>query len=363
MSSLKYVVYVTSAVETQIDGGCYIGEGRWERNVLDALVKDGRETYVVDLNSKWNTSLEKPKNLYDYSELKSLDNSVFISHSPPMRLDIPVKAQRYILQWFNGPDDNADTEFLEFEKNNPNSVVATYNFAPKIEKYKRFGEKNIEWVQGPAVPEVWEEHKSFSEEYLLWSSKVLYNFIEGHSIDGLLTSIFQFCSDALNSDVNLKVAFLLGTAGPFSTSEEISKWFWSSKVSSPIRKYKERVEFISQVEWFEVFDVLRKTRLIISPHMGFGGPPYESAAFGIPMVLMSNGHPFMDMNYKNLFPEILTIKNANDNSFVNILQDLSNNKELYEKTGNAYRNYVKVFGTYKGYLNQLDKVCRKRGWV
>lgn len=364
MHSLRYVVYVTSVVETRIDGGCYIGEGRWERNVLDALVRDGREVYVPNLAHTWRSPLEIPANLHDYSELNTLDNLVFISHSPPMRLDIPVKAHRYILQWFNGPDDDADKEFLSLVRENPNSVVATYNFAIKSTKYKMFGVDNIEWVQGPAVPRVYREANNFLAPYLLWSSKSLYYWAEDTSQQASLSRIFDWCSSALSYDSSLSLVFLLGTAGPLRTAEEIQEWFWKNKSSGPLRNQKEQVVFLSQVEWFEVSSVLEKSRLIVSPHYGYGGPPYESASFGIPMILSSDGHPFMGEDGSKLFPEVMSTRDRYGGSeFVDSLNKLLKDRALYERVGGAYRDYTDKFATYKAYLEQIDAVSKKRGWA
>lgn len=281
-----------------------------------------------------------------------------------MRLDIPAKAHRYILQWFNGPDNDADKEFLQLLSDNPKSVIATYNFHIKSEKCRtKFGEQNTRCIQGPAIPQVFDTDNS-SQEYLLWSSKVLYNWSLAPEMHRLLDRIFFWTSLALDKDSNLKVAFLLGTVGPYKKHQDVIDWFWSTPMSRALQSKKERVEFLYNVEWYQVADILKKTRLIISPHLGYGGPPYEAAAFGIPTILTSNGHPFQDRYGNKSFPEVLDVHHDyKDDKFIEYIDKLFTDKSFYQKTGNAYRDYVNKYGTYQAYLNQIDDLSRTMGWL
>lgn len=388
MSRFKYVIYVTSTLESssagRIDGGCHIGEGRWERNVLDSFVRSGRDTYVTDLNRFWKSGVPIPENLHDYSSVGGISNLIFLGFSPAMRLDIPVKAKYYILNWFNGPDDDwhrrselglpkdhnegelpdAATSFRNFESKNPNSVVATYNFPLRGEQYEKgFGKENTFLVQGPSVPQVFRGSRNFDKEYLLWGSKILWAWAENTSIHPFLSSVFKWCSDVMTKNENLKIRFLLGTAGPLRTTEDVANWFWGLPFSKSLFVHKNRVEFLYSMEWFEVFNILRDTKLIVSPHLGYGGPPYEAAAFGIPIILTSNGHPFMDRNRNSLFDGVLSVYEHYDwTEFGPVLDRLFNDRLFYEKSGSAYMDYVDKYATYDAYLRQIDEICEKRGW-
>ena len=364
MTDLKYIVYCTASINSVIFSDNLRGEGRFERNVLDALVRDGRDVYLTDLKRFWKSSQDKPENLGDYADIKDLTNTVFIGHNPPMRLDIPTKCHRYILQWFNGPDDNADGEFLELVKDNPRSVVGTYNFLLKHKQYEsKLGVENVRCIQGPAVPQVYQTD-NFDKPYLLWSSKILWAWMCTPDMSRFLIGLFKWVADVLEKNPQTKLMFLLGTMGGMETKEEVMDWFWASEVSRPLYRLKDRVGIFYQIDWSEVFPVLEQTKLIINPHFGYGGPPYEAGAYGIPIILTKNGHPFQGRNKEKMFPEILEVyEHYSLNEVLPILNKLYYNRTYYSSVGNAYRNYVEKWGTYSAYLRQLDEVCGEFGWV
>ena len=388
MCNFKYIVYVTSMLcsskANRVDGGCHIGEGRWERNVLDAFIKSGRDTYVIGLDTVWTSGVPIPHNLHDYSEIDDLTSTIFFNFNPPMRLDIPVEAQYYILNWFNGPDDDwqrraalslprdratgelpdAAKDFREFASKNPNNVIATFNFASRARQYEEaFGKENTYLVQGPSVPEVFRGSNNFDKKYLLWGSKSLYGWSEDVAMHPFLQDVFRWCSSVLLKDEDLKIRFLLGTAGPLRTMEEVADWFWKLPFASVLMPYKNRIEFLYSLEWFEVFDVLKETKLIISPHLGYGGPPFEASSFGIPLILTSNGHPFLGSRGELLFKEVLSVnEHFSGTAFCGLLDKLFYDRSFYEKTGNAYLEYVDKYATYAGYLRQIDSICEARGW-
>lgn len=371
---MKYVVYVTSYITSEISGGNLIGEGRWERNVLDALVKDGRDVYAVPwCNSGpyvpgevrvWRSPLPKPPNLKDYGELTDLTDTLFISHSPTGSLDIPVEAHRYAIQWFNGPDGDVGGKFKTFIDQRPGSVVATYNFPLRAEQYvKSFGLQNTACIAGPAVDQIYPDVDNFKAEYLMWTSKVLWAWSQTPHMIPQLTKIFAWVTKALKEDPTLKLGFLLGTVGGFKTHQQVVDWFWTCSFAQQLIEVESQVEFQLSVEWNKVDEIFRKTRLVVAPWLGFGGPPYELAAFGVPLILCKNGHPFQDIRNVPLFSEVLTVANEQDEKFIEHLDKLFRDHDHYRKTGSAYRNFVANNGCYRAYLNQLDQLCRNKGWM
>jgi len=375
MINLKYIVNVTGPIFDRIDGGNLIGEGRWERNVLDALVRDGREVYVVPWKNGgtytpgqvrvWQSPEPKPKNLKDFCELEDITNTVFISHSPHGYLDIPVKAHRYILHWFNGPDAPADKEFRDFSNQNSGSVVATYSFLTRTNHYlARIDRQNLVHMHGPTVPKIYFDKNNFREEYLLWSSKLLYSWAEDNRMQKFLIKLFTWCCSVMLEDSVLKLVLLFGSAGRYTTQEEVINWFWNNPVSQPLQKMKERIVFLNRIPWYQVQETLSKTRLVITPHILYGGPPYEAAAFGIPIIMSKQNNPFQSSTHISLFSEVLAVDDSyHNNDFFIFLDRLYRDESFYISTGSAYRNFVSENASYKAYLVDLDKLCKDRGWT
>lgn len=364
MNNLKYVVYCTVGINTIIRGENLRGEGRWERNVLDALISAGREVYLTDMKRFWRSPNPPPPNLHCYSELTDLTNTVFLGHAPPMRMDIPVKCHRYILQWFNGPDDNAHGEFLDLVAKNPGSVIATYNYLLKAKQYEsKLHPQNTRCIQGPAIPHTFNTD-NFDKPYLLWSSKQLWEWMRTPSLHPFLIGLFDWVRVILEKNPSTRLAFLLGTMGNMQNKEEVAKWFWNSPVSGPLQHLKSRLDIFYQIEWTDVFKVLEQTKLIMNPHLGYGGPPWEAGAFGIPIILTANGHPFHTVNKDLQFPQVIQIDEHYPlDVLVPVLNRLYSDRDFYTDVGNAYRRHTTNWGTYDAYIRQLDQVCKEYGWM
>lgn len=369
---MKYVTYTTTWIEDDISGGNLIGEGRWERNILDALIRDGRDVYVVPWNNTgiyepgspriWKSPKMKPANLHDYNELSSIEDTLFLGHSPCSRLDIPVPAKYYVLQFFNGPDGSASSEFKTLLSKSP--ALVTYNFPRRAAQYEMgFGAENTFCIHGPAVPQVYSGTNNFKAPYLLWISKVLWAWAHDGKMVPILTKIFEWCASALKKDPALKLGFLLGVVGPLKNKTELEEWFWLQKFSAPLVSVKSQVEFFHAVPWNMVDTILKQTRLIVHPWLGFGGPPYETAAHGIPMILCESGHPFQGQNQQPLFPEVISVSSQYDSSFIKKLDQLFTDEQFYIKIGSAYRAFVNNNGSYAAYLSKLDNICKLKGWM
>jgi hypothetical protein len=358
---LNYLVHVTAPVTTFFNADNLRGEPRWERNVADALISEKRNIHTVwDI---WKSQEPKPENLHSGIVNEWLDNSLMITYGVPQRTHIyDVKAKYNMVHYLDGPDDKTKTEFFSHK-----NIVATCNFK-SWEYFKRLvatlGQENVEWIGGPAVPYVIENTDNFNQKYLLWSYR---NFIPYATNEPLRMQILlSKIRDYLKSDSKLELVILahaIHQEQQLAMNSSMKDWFFSYSFTKELKEFQDRIHIKTNLNWHQMIDIFKQTKLIISPPEPLGGPPFEAAMFGIPTLVCKDNNPFQESNGTPFFPELLKVNPKTiGNDFLQSLDKLFYDKTFFTKHGNSYRQWVKNNATYAAYVRQVDEITSKRGW-
>jgi hypothetical protein len=299
-----------------------------------------------------------------------MGRSIQISYGVPHQIYTgyypPEANPKYrIVQYQDGPTGSACDNFLKYHRQNPKSIVATCsfrsgNYLARLEN--ALGKENVEWHFGPTVPGVQEEHDSFNQKTFLWAYRNFCKYADDNP-NGM-RKLFNKISDYMRVDSDYKLVILAQPHNETSQKAlqgDCKAWFFSFPFSSELKKYKDRVEVLTNIHWCEVLELMSKTKLVISPAEPLGGPPFEAASYGIPMLLEQSTNPFIDDKKTPMFSNLITVQKGLSDSFFNKLDQLFDSN-YYRTCGNSYRSFVKKHATYESYVNKLEQIAQKRGW-
>ena len=364
----KYLVHLTAPVTTTFKADNYRGEPRWERNAVEALLLAGKPVHST--TKIWLSDLPKPVNLYDMN-LDWMDESIQISYGVPHEIHTgvyPAEANpKYrVVQYHDGPTEATKDTFLKYHRNNPGSIVATCCFksGAYIQKLQNvLGRENVEWTYGPMLPTVFENHDSFSQPNLLWAYRNFCSYadLDPHGMEQLFGRVAGY----MRSNPALRLVILAQPHNEISKAAlegDCKAWFLNLFSAREMKVLADRVDVLTNIHWHQVLDIFSKTRLVISPAEPLGGPPFEAASYGIPIVLERSTNPFVDESGCPLFNGLLSASHGFSNEFFNLLDQLYHHQEFYQSHGNLYRSFVKQHATYETYINKLDEIAKKRNW-
>lgn len=367
--TLKYLAKLTALVTTTFRADNHRGEPRWERNAVDALLTQGK--IVHSTNRIWHSALEKPANLYDEIHQEWMDESIQISYGVPHEIytgHYPDNCDpKYrIVQYQDGPSEQTKDTFLKYDRRLPGSIVATCafksgNYLARLER--TLGKQNVEWHYGPTVPEIFPDHDSCSQTNLLWAYRNFCAYAE-RDPNGM-RKLFNKVAGYMKESPDARLVMLVqpsSHANSLLINKDCRGYFFNFPFTKALTPYKDRVDVLTAINWYEVMEIMSKTRLVISPAEPLGGPPFEAASYGIPIVLESTTNPFCITGGAKLFPEVLTAAHGISPQFFNQLDRLNSDPAYYRKHGNAYRNFVGQHATYESYVNKLEDIAKQRGW-
>lgn len=363
---MSVLLHTATPIRSQLNEGNFRGEHRWERNVLEACIQQNLETFVTNscnISSNFNYPLSFRGNI---NSTFNGENSLFISHGSPFNphvLDSSIKCNYHISQWFNLPTDGAKHILNEFIKERKN-VVFTTNFRSGnyLQCLENLFPGRCYHIQGPAVPFVDYAAQNFNKKQFFWAYRDAIQLFAERSTKLL----FEWMREQFQKDSELKLVVLLG----LNEKDLLGKWNFSGISSiyetynalAPIKDFKDRVIFKDEAHWYEVLDIYRETKLIVSPPRRLGGPPYEASMFGIPIILDKTINPFQDEHGNTFFPEVLRSDPMITPDFISKLDKLHKDQSVYEHHGNAYRNYVDKNATYSAYINNIQALCTNLNW-
>jgi len=246
MNNFKFCIHVTAPIISSINGDNLRGEPRWERNVLDACVSDGRQTHTTF--DVWKSSSPMPTNLRNDYNPEWKDSSILITHGVPTDPNITREAKYYVVQYFDGPTEDNKEKFLKYDRQNPGSIVATCNFKAwtYIDRLNAIlGKQNVEWIQGPAVPRVYEDFDNFKKPYLLWLYRNFWYCAENDP-NGMKL-LFNQIADYMKVQPELRIGIILGAWDRWAfedrgTKESLTPWAWHYDFMRVLDQYKNRVD-------------------------------------------------------------------------------------------------------------------------
>lgn len=366
--NLKYLVHCTAPATVSFKHGNWRGEPRWESNAVDALLTEGKTVHST--TNIWLSEAPRPSNLYDMNP-DWMEESIQISYGVPHEIHTgyypPEAKPKYrVVQYHDGPSSATKDTFLKYDRELPGSIVATCSFksgAYISRLQKVLGGQNVEWTFGPTVPRVYNDHDGFQQPNLLWAYRNFCTYADNDP-RGMKT-LFAKVADFLRQDTNARLVMLIQPHNAQS-AEAIAKdcraFFLSYSFTKPLTPYLDRVEVLTAIDWCQVLDIMSKTKMIISPAEPLGGPPFEAASYGVPIVMEQNTNPFLESPRNPMFPEVLMAQRGCSGQFFNQLERLFSDSAFYHKHGDAYRTFVEQRATYGAYVRKIEEIAAKRGW-
>lgn len=364
---MKYLIHVTASVSSTINGDNLRGEPRWERNVLDAFVSSGADVHTtIDL---WKSPEPMPSNMHSGIVEEWLDDSVLITHGIMRNPHITSRAAHYVVQYHESPDAEHRHKFLKYEQEQPGHIIATTT-SPADHYHGRLirnlGAEKVEMVVGPVVPRVYSDADNWRKPIFLWSYRNFYTI--ARETPQTMTPIFSKVREWLEKEPNTRLVIIVGSwehqeLGHDPAPEVMKKWAFTYPFMNQLAPYANRVDVRANLPWHKVIDILKETRLIISPAEPLGCPAFEAGMFGIPTIVNQDINPFQSDDRKPFFPEVLVSPRKGPGAFLNQLERLYQDPVFYHIHGNAYRDYVGDNATYGAYVARMNEIFMKRGWM
>lgn len=341
------------------------GEGRWECNTINALLKGGKQVHTT--RNFWRSPEPMPSNLYDGLNESWLPESVLMVHGAGRSLYIERDdARAYIVQFHEPPFGQAKEDFLRYlSQNRIIATVASMNQFIYNKLAGPFGRENVYHIAGAMVPYVIEDADNFRKPRVTWAYRNFRSFLEEKPSD--INNLFSFLEPIMKAEPELRVSIIVGLwdttrFGTVPSATDIRNWALSAPVMQAYRHLFDRIDIHVNLHWNEVLRLLEETRWIISPAEPLGCPAYEAAMFGIPTIVNNAISPFVTLNGGSCFPELLTSPRSIGPSFLGNLQRLQNDHAFYRKTGDAYRKYTREHATFESFVREIDAIVTARGW-
>ena len=363
---MKYLQNISiPSISSGLTSESHRGEGRWERNVLNALLTNGKTVHTT--RHIWDAPEPRPANLYDGLNEAWMHESVLLVHGAGRSLYIERDdARAYIVHFYETPFGQAADDFKRYlSQGRIVATVCTFNPYIYNKLAQPFGAQNVYRTPGPTVPYTVDDADNFRKPNVTWIYRNFREFLEDKP--GEIATLFRFLAPVLQKEPDMRVSIVIGLwdSVRFGTSpsiDELREWALGFPVMNEFKHLFDRIDFYVSVHWKDILALLSETRWIISPAEPAAAPVYEAAMFGIPTIVNNGISPLMTLTGGTLFPEVLTAPRQINAPFLNTLDKLQNDHAFYRKAGDAYRKYVKENATFKVYTEQLDKIVQERGW-
>jgi hypothetical protein len=289
-----------------------------------------------------------------------------ITHGVDQNLHIDFEAKKYIVQLHQSLFPETITKFKSYRDD---IVVTTDSQNPFTYKKlcEQIGQDKVHYLAGPMVPEVDFNADNFRKPYLTWSYRNFWMYLRERPKD--LKLLFDLLKNYLRDEPELRIKIIVGSwdiwssLGRNPTHLQLQEWAFSHEALKPFESIKDKIDFYANLHWYKVIEILKETRYIISPAEPLGCPAFEAAIFGIPTIVNNEVNPFMTLNKKTMFAEVLKTKNSVTPEFLNYIGKLQMDKNFYTQHGNAYRKWVNENATYRAYVNSIEKIIKQQGWT
>ena len=362
---VKYLLNVSVDITSSLISENFRGEGRWERNVLNALLSCGKQVHTT--RDVWKYHEAPPKNFHNGIDESWMCESILMVHGAGRSLYIERDdARAYILQFHEIPFGDARQELLRYlGMGRMATTLASLNRFTWDKLAGSIGASNVYHVPGAMVPYVDEGSDNFRKPYVTWIYRNFKSFIE--ESPNSINSLFTFLRPLLKNEEELRIAIVVGMwdTTKFGVSPDVNdirQWALSFPVMKQFSDIFSRIDFYVNINWYDILKLLENTRWIISPAEPLGCPAYEAAMFGIPTIVNKGVNPFITLDGGSLFPELLVSTRNIDGEFLGQLNRLQTDHFFYRKTGDAYRKFTEDRATFSAFVNDIDRIVEERGW-
>lgn len=287
---MRYLVHVRdSNITKSLADDNLRGESRWERQAAEALVQAGHQVHS-DTGGHWKNN--KPDNFHFGIDAKYASETVAITHDFHNRfLNKNYKACIFNIFSTHQLRDNQSL-IQKYINQYGNRFILTYgyynSFSQIEDLLKYVDESAIEFLGAPSAPYVTEED-SFNCKNLIWISRGvhLHTFPgrENPSLERYILWIKQKLDEDKEANFNI-------ISGLTQKDMDWQKWhctveqrIFQSPIMQTLQPYRDRIHVIVDAGWKDILELCKKTKLFVSLDLTrWGGPPIESAMFGIPYV-------------------------------------------------------------------------------
>lgn len=317
---MKFCVNITSGpLAGTLEDDNLRGEGRWERQVARGLVRTGEP--VGTPLPKWGG--DSPNWI---GHITDLSDCAYVTIYGGLER-IPTGASAYLLQFFSVANAPIEEELrVLMGRVGRRHVFVTHSYpsdgCDEIAEDLRDRVALLPPpIEDPVVGDATEKTVLFHPSR---------NTMESLFSDG--GEMLRFVRRALLKNSRLTFETVSGTYD--YSGERI----WSQPgFEEALGDLRSRVTVHPALTGPRVGEVYARTRLVVCPS-GYGGPPLESARYGVPVIAMERDCSLYSAPYTPGFPELPRL--GVDGTLVSILERLLDDAEYARRVGDAGRRYV-----------------------
>lgn len=378
---MRICVSLRDPAPANLKEGNLRSEGRWERQVLEAVLENDRVTEVYTVGPGWAGNHRKYKG---GMKANIANSTVLLAQDWNYNNIRKFRFKAVIVNIFSGPWVEQIKEVKKYAANIGKKLFFTMGF-PVMHR-NELGLEN--WHEGmrmaegnshlekflprnhilllpvPGAPYVTKD-SNFDKKKILWAQRLVFMSQMGTS-PTLLWSLQQ-----LEKDPSLSLDVLTGwkldevkdhVDGNVVYHSSIKKAFWNLEAFAPFGdSVRNRVRIHLERSWEQVLQMYSEAKIFSTHGRLFGGPPIEAGLHGIPFVGSGKTGALCDCPvYLHANIEGPT-GNEEDLGGVDILDKLLNDRDYYTEIGNAYRDYVEEHYTYAAFNRNLNKILTDRG--
>lgn len=358
---MKVCISLRCPAPTDLRSGNLRGEPRWERQVLEACTSNSEITDIYTTGYIWSggpkyrgpiTDITSPSTILI---MQDWNNSVLSSY----------RWKGALINIFSGPWIFQLDEVKQAYNLYANKLAFTIGFPSiindkgSIEYLLQFlPREHIFLLPVPGIPGVVNQN-NFKEKSIIFANRLIY--LSQLSESAMIHWAFR----ELEKDKTLTLSILTGwetneiknNIGPEGSAviinDTLENSFWGLEAFKKYLHLKPQIELIYNLSWGEILERYRHAKLLLTLGKYNGGAPIEAGMFGVPFVAYGNSGIMKDCDGY--------LYGDKDKEVCDLLDSLVVDEELYIKTSNAYRKYVKDNYTYEVFNNNLNTILKTLG--
>lgn len=331
---MRYCINITSGPLTgTLEDDNLRGEGRWERMMARGLLATGEP--VGTPLPKW--AGDSPNWI---GHIENLSDCAYITIYGGLET-LPRTARVYMLQFFSAPNEPIIEEFrkiIAFAGRHNVWLMHSYLSDGCFDNLPDDLRDRAAWWPLPVADPV---DGDATEKTVLFNPSRYSLGITGEMVD--------FVRRALERDPRLTFEMVSGTY-----LSESAEAIWAHPVfAAAFDHLRHRVVVHPPLCGPEVQRIYARTRLVVCPS-GYGGPPVESARYGIPVIALERDCSFYTARYTPGFPELPRLNV--DGTLAEILDRLLYDTPYARRVGDACRRYVAEHFSYAAFARVLRRI-------
>lgn len=329
------------------------GEERWERQALEAL------NLSEKFNVKSYSSFSCNYPVGSVSGGNDAKDTILIVQDFNPSVIKELKWKGVVVNLFSEPWESNLGELKNLKVEYGDNIIFTYGFSHRTLSSEslineRVGSDHTRFLPVPAAPYIHEEN-NFNKKILLFPYRVILNSlpIQENSF-GFFGNALEWAGRILDEYGEYQVYFITGYSNGETSTGELERRVYESVPL--LEKNSSRVKFFLGLDWKEVLDIYKETKLMCQVATAFGGPPIEAGMCGIPFVGFKKEAGVL-VGCED-YVHASTAEEA-----VGYLDRLFKDEAFYTKIGNSYREYVRSMHTYEKFADNLYEILEGRGII